>query len=70
MHNPKVKEIVEALEISVEELNYTIECLKVWDQTSCIDQSTLESLTRKQLNSSFSKVHARLNSIYVRLFIG
>ncbi|KZL49344.1 hypothetical protein A2T98_13070 [Nodularia spumigena CENA596] len=70
MDNAKVKEIVEALEISIQELTETVEILKEWDEVLGFDQSLLESLTRKQLNSSFSKVYARLNSIYVRLFIG
>ncbi|WP_414530588.1 hypothetical protein [Nodularia chucula] len=70
MHNPKVKEIVEALELSVAELNDTVELLKAWDEVLQFDQPTLEGLTRKALNSSFSKVQSRLNSIYIRLFIG
>ncbi|MDB9341011.1 hypothetical protein PN456_04380 [Nodularia spumigena CS-586/05] len=69
MHNPKVKEIVEALELSVEELNATIDLLKIWDEGLKSEQPILEELSRKQLNSSFSKVQSRLNELYVRLFL-
>lgn len=69
MHNPKVKEIVEALQLSVAELNDTIDLLKTWDEGLKSEQPILESLASRALNSSFSKVYARLNELYVRLFM-
>ncbi len=69
MHNQKVKEIVEALEISVEELNYTIHVLKECDKGFEYNQPYLEELSRKVLNADFSKIYARLNELYIRLYL-